>query len=84
VTAGIRPEALVPAADGLPFTVEGIEQLGSQTLLIGALGAHRVRAMMGRRDDIALGERIALAAPGSALHLFDPATGERRGTAQTG
>jgi ABC-type sugar transport system ATPase subunit len=83
VTAGIRPEALVPAAEGLPFTVEGIEQLGSQTLLIGLLGAHRVRAMMERRDDIALGDQLALAAPMTALHLFDPNTGERHDVARS-
>lgn len=82
MTAGIRPEALVPSAEGLPFAVEGIEQLGSQTLLIGSLGSHRVRAMMQRRNDIALGDRIALAAPISALHLFDPDTGEKRDLAR--
>ena len=81
VTVGFRPEALEQAGGGAgvtaPFRVQGIEQLGSQTLLIGTLGRHRVRALMGRRDDIALGETIPLTTPPAALHLFDPETGDR-------
>jgi sn-glycerol 3-phosphate transport system ATP-binding protein/multiple sugar transport system ATP-binding protein len=84
VTAGIRPEALTPAKGGVPFEVQGIEQLGSQTLFIGMMGDHRIRAMTGRRDDIALGDTIELDVDPAAIHLFDRASGERRGAAGEG
>ncbi|GMG82138.1 sn-glycerol-3-phosphate import ATP-binding protein UgpC [Paralimibaculum aggregatum] len=86
VTAGIRPEALapVPAEEGAPLLVNGIEQLGSQTLFIGDLGGHRVRVMTGRRDDIRIDDRIAVAAPQAAIHLFDRDSGERLAAAGEG
>ncbi|MEI4263768.1 ABC transporter ATP-binding protein [Roseovarius sp. D0-M9] len=84
VTAGIRPEALSLTDGGVPFSVQGIEQLGSQTLFIGMMGDHRVRAMTGRRDDIFLGDTITLSVEPSAIHLFDRESGERRGAAGEG
>ncbi len=83
VTAGIRPEALTPGESGLPLTVRGIEQLGSQTLFIGELGGHRVRAMTERRDDVARGDTITVGAKAAAIHLFDRNSGERIRTAET-
>ena len=80
VIAGIRPEALEPSGDGAPFAIEGVEQLGSQTLFIGTLGPNRVRILTGRRDDLAAGETISIAAPPTAVHLFDPQTSERLGS----
>ena len=77
VIAGIRPEALHPSGDGAPFSVEGVEQLGSQTLVIGTLGDQRMRILTGRRDDLAVGERIFVTASRAMIHLFDPHTGER-------
>ena len=79
VTVGFRPEALEQAGttDGAPFVVQGVEQLGSQTLFIGRFGRHRVRALMARRDDIAVGQTIGLTAPPAAIHLFDHETGDR-------
>jgi multiple sugar transport system ATP-binding protein len=76
-TFGIRPEAIVPAEGGLPFAVTGIEQLGSQTLFIGEMAGQRLRVMTGRRDDVALGDKIAVAIPETAMHLFDRESGER-------
>ena len=77
VIAGIRPEALRPSGDGAPFSVEGVEQLGSQTLVIGTLGEQRMRILTGRRDDLAVGESIFVTASRAMIHLFDPHTGER-------
>ena len=76
-TFGIRPEAIAPAEGGLPFAVTGIEQLGSQTLFIGEMAGQRLRVMTGRRDDVALGDKIAVAIPETAMHLFDRESGER-------
>lgn len=77
VIAGIRPEALHPSGDGAPFSIEGVEQLGSQTLVIGTLGDQRMRILTGRRDDLAVGESIFVTASRAMIHLFDPHTGER-------
>ena len=77
VIAGIRPEALRPSGDGAPFSVEGVEQLGSQTLFIGTLGGRRMRILTDRRDDLAVGESIFVKASAAMIHLFDPHTGER-------
>lgn len=77
VTVGMRPEAIAPAEEGLPFTIRGIEQLGSQTLFIGELAKRRLRVMTGRRDGVALGSSMRIAVPEAALHLFDSENGER-------
>ena len=73
----MRPEAIVPAEEGLPFTIRSIEQLGSQTLFIGELAGHRLRIMTGRRDGVVLGSDIKIAVPEAAIHLFDRESGER-------
>ena len=80
VIAGIRPEALAPSDEGAPFVIQGVEQLGSQTLFIGTLGPHRIRVLAGRRDDLAAGATIPVAAAPSAIHLFDPTTNQRMGS----
>ncbi|EYR80238.1 MULTISPECIES: ABC transporter ATP-binding protein [unclassified Shinella] len=80
VTVGMRPEAIVPAGEGLPFTIRGIEQLGSQTLFIGELAGRRLRVMTGRRDDVALGSSMRIIVPEAAIHLFDRESGERLST----
>ena len=77
VIAGIRPEALQPCGAGAPFSVEGVEQLGSQTLFIGTLGDQRMRILTARRDDLAVGERLFVTVPAAMIHLFDPHTGDR-------
>ena len=80
VIAGIRPEALEPSDEGAPFVIQGVEQLGSQTLFIGTLGPHRIRVLAGRRDDLVAGATIPVAAAPSAIHLFDPTTNQRMGS----
>ena len=77
VIAGIRPEALQPSGAGAPFSIEGVEQLGSQTLVIGTLGDQRMRILTGRRDDLAVGESLFVTVSAAMIHLFDPHTGDR-------
>ena len=79
VIAGIRPEALEPSGEGAPFVIQGVEQLGSQTLFIGTLGDQRIRVLTGRRDDLAVGETALVGASPAMIHLFDPETSERLG-----
>ena len=77
VVAGIRPEALQPSSAGAPFSIEGVEQLGSQTLVIGTLGDQRMRILTGRRDDLTVGESLFVTVSAAMIHLFDPHTGDR-------
>ena len=77
VTLGVRPEAIVLADEGLPFTISGIEQLGSQTLFIGDLAGRRMRVMTVRRDDIRVGSSMNITVPEAAIHLFNRENGER-------
>ncbi|WP_067222963.1 ABC transporter ATP-binding protein [Stappia indica] len=80
VIAGLRPEAMYVAPQGLPFAVRAVEQLGSQTLLIGTIGEVSLRVMEGRRDDIRAGNTVAVSADPSAIHLFDRETEQRLAT----
>jgi multiple sugar transport system ATP-binding protein len=65
LTLGIRPEALRPAAHGLPAVAEHVEYLGEAALLHARLGDAPVVMRV---------EPSLRAAPGEALHLaFDPA-----------
>ncbi|MHC5656148.1 ABC transporter ATP-binding protein [Stappia sp.] len=77
VIAGVRPEALRVADQGLPFVVRAVEQLGSQTLLIGRVGDLQLRVMEERRDDIRAGDTVAVSGDVAAIHLFDRETEQR-------
>lgn len=74
VIAGLRPEALFVAQEGIPFAVRAVEQLGSQTLLIGRIGEHQLRVMEDRRDDIRAGDTVNVSADPAGIHLFDKET----------
>ena len=66
-TYGIRPEhlRLVEEGQGLPFKVTVVEPTGSETHVLGRLGAHQMLGVFR--------ERVS-ATPGSTLHLLpDPA-----------
>ncbi len=77
VTAGIRPEDLVPDHAGpLSMDVEIIEELGAHRLLHGAMGSERVTVHVANTVDVPLGP-LSLAMKADALSLFDPATGAR-------
>jgi multiple sugar transport system ATP-binding protein len=78
VLLGFRPEdvALVPPGSGPQATVQAVELLGAETILSATLDGGGEIALRAPRDLIATpGERIGLAVPPHALHLFDPQTG---------
>jgi sn-glycerol 3-phosphate transport system ATP-binding protein len=77
-TAGIRPEDFVAGAargDELGFVLvaESTEYVGGATIVMGTLspGGKRVQARLAGLVMPGEGERIALALPRRALHLFD-------------
>jgi ABC-type sugar transport system ATPase subunit len=82
VTAGIRAEALHPAADGsgdarLQLVVEVVEPLGSDVFVHGTSGDEPVVARLPGGTRVDVGERLDLAVDRDRVHRFDTASGER-------
>jgi sn-glycerol 3-phosphate transport system ATP-binding protein len=80
VALGIRPEHLLPAADGpLEFTIEMAEPLGADTLLHGHFGEARelVTVRQGGHVLAKPGDKRRFRADPGHLHLFDSQTGKR-------
>ncbi|MDI1283275.1 MAG: sn-glycerol-3-phosphate import ATP-binding protein UgpC [Reyranella sp.] len=80
VALGIRPEHLLPAADGpLEFTIELAEPLGADTLLHGHFGDARelVTVRQGGHVLAKPGDKRRFRADPGHLHLFDSQTGKR-------
>jgi multiple sugar transport system ATP-binding protein len=82
VTVGVRPEALELGADGVPATVDAIEELGSDAYIFCSAeltdGPTRLTARVEARRAPARGDRVHLRpSPEHDPHLFDAATGER-------
>ncbi|MFO1080189.1 MAG: sn-glycerol-3-phosphate import ATP-binding protein UgpC [Reyranellaceae bacterium] len=80
VALGIRPEHLLPDADGpLELEIEMAEPLGADTLLHGRFGAARelVTVRQGGHVLAQPGERRRFRADPAHLHLFDSQTGQR-------
>jgi ABC-type sugar transport system ATPase subunit len=90
VTVGVRPEHLVAADE--PAAAEGRLHLACRAELAEHLGSHvqlharldpaggpeqRVVARLGASHRTETGNVTRLAAPASAVHLFDPSTGRR-------
>ncbi|MBS0519266.1 MAG: sn-glycerol-3-phosphate import ATP-binding protein UgpC [Proteobacteria bacterium] len=80
VAVGIRPEHLLPAADGLlEFEIELAEPLGADTLLHGRFGTARELVTVRQSGHVLAnpGERRRFTADPARLHVFDSQTGHR-------
>ncbi|TNM66358.1 sn-glycerol-3-phosphate import ATP-binding protein UgpC [Aliirhizobium smilacinae] len=77
VTVGLRAEDLrvVSGDEGMPFTVEYVEELGSQRLAHGVVGDQAVTIALSGEAEITDGMRITI--DPSKLHFFDAETGKR-------
>ncbi|MNR74539.1 sn-glycerol-3-phosphate import ATP-binding protein UgpC [compost metagenome] len=77
VTVGLRAEDLrvVSGDEGMPFTVEYVEELGSQRLAHGLVGDQAVTIALSGEAEITDGMRITI--DPSKLHFFDAETGKR-------
>ena len=77
VVLGVRPEHLLPAAEGLQARVDVVEPVGSEAFLhLESAG----RALVSRLPPQALpapGAEVHLRADPEHLHFFDPASGAR-------
>ncbi len=78
VTLGIRPEHLKLDPAGMLVTVDLVEPLGSETVLIGRLedGTMMSVKVAGAAPP---GEGVRVSIPGNQVHLFDAQTGLRLG-----
>ena len=84
VTLGVRPEDLDIAEQGLPVTVEVVEELGADAYVYGSMdGAEPTDKPIVVRVDGRVppekGTRIHLMPKADHVHYFDPTTGERLG-----
>ncbi|KAA2235013.1 sn-glycerol-3-phosphate import ATP-binding protein UgpC [Salinarimonas soli] len=86
VEVGLRPEDLhvTEGPEGLPFTVDFVEELGATQLFHGRTGEAElvIQAPTGRIPADAGALRLAI--DPAAVHLFDPATGRRVGREAVG
>ena len=78
VIAGLRPEALRPAApsDELPIDmkVDVVEVMGSDQYIYGQVGDESLTARLEPHFKVAPGDRLRLRVDTDQLHLFDPET----------
>jgi multiple sugar transport system ATP-binding protein len=84
VFLGIRPEHVSLATDGnghFSGTVFASELLGDCTILIARAGDTMVSAKLSPDVALEIGSPVSLAFEPGRLHLFDAASGERRGEA---
>jgi multiple sugar transport system ATP-binding protein len=80
---GFRPESLELATDGLPATVEVVEEIGADAYVfcVAEVGGETTK-LVARTDWKSAperGERVMLRPRADEAHLFDPETGERIG-----
>lgn len=74
---GIRPEHLSLGETGIGFAVDVVEPTGSETLLIGRIGAQDAVCLSRERLALEPGTSVTLAPSLDAVHLFDAETGLR-------
>jgi len=78
VMIGIRPEAIaLDAADGIPASLDAVEDLGSHRVIYARIGAQRVLVIDRGRRVCCPGDTLRLGFPPDAICCFDAATGER-------
>ena len=77
VILGVRPEHILPAAngEGLMLQVREIEPLGPHQLAIGELAGTRFVAQLPPHLPLAIGRPCPIAVDRARIHLFDPETG---------
>ena len=75
VVAGVRPEHLAVAADGVPAEVVVVEPTGADTQIYCKVGGVDVTAVVRERHEFRPGETIHLKP--QLTYLFDPASGAR-------
>jgi multiple sugar transport system ATP-binding protein len=73
---GLRPESMHLGGD-IPLTIGVVEPTGSETHVLGRLGATEVVGVFRERIAAGPGEEIRISVDPAATHLFDAASGAR-------
>ncbi|TGQ37343.1 sn-glycerol-3-phosphate ABC transporter ATP-binding protein UgpC [Mesorhizobium sp. M00.F.Ca.ET.216.01.1.1] len=80
ISVGLRPEHIQLAESGtLEAEVEVVEPLGLSTQFYVKLAGQQVCVFVMGRSNVRPGDAVRLSADPAALHLFDPASGNRIG-----
>ncbi|MCG6111273.1 MAG: ABC transporter ATP-binding protein [Paracoccus sp.] len=79
--AGLRPEDIALAPQGLPGRVVQLEYFGADSILSVDIGGPHVAVRLQGRPGIGPGAAVHLGWGADALHLFDATTGLRRDAA---
>jgi sn-glycerol 3-phosphate transport system ATP-binding protein len=78
LTIGVRPEHIRIDPAGMPFRIDLVEPLGSETLVHGRLAAKGETSLVirlaGRAPE---GEMLTIGLPPEEMHVFDAETGRR-------
>jgi sn-glycerol 3-phosphate transport system ATP-binding protein len=77
VLLGVRPEHLIPAAEGFPIEVELVEALGADMLIHGRAGKSGVIARLPDGAHPEYGSTLVLGFAPERMHWFDPGSGKR-------
>ena len=79
ITFGIRPENLVLGSEGIPVTVDLVEELGADAFVHGhSINGDRMVIRTDARIQLSQGATIrATVSDNKHIHLFDSTTGER-------
>jgi multiple sugar transport system ATP-binding protein len=81
IVVGLRPEALELAADGIPASVDVVEEIGADAYVFAAAEVAgeptKLVARVEARHAPERGERVNLRPRVDEAHLFDPASGVR-------
>jgi sn-glycerol 3-phosphate transport system ATP-binding protein len=74
--AGIRPEYVELTSDGIPFAIDLVEPLGTETLIHGTLRCGQ-RLTLRRAGPPPSQDELSVRLPADALHFFDAESGAR-------
>jgi multiple sugar transport system ATP-binding protein len=73
---GIRPEDLLLVPEGgMPGTIYGAENHGSEIIAVIDVGGHRLRATVPAKTPTALNQPVQISFMQDKLHAFDPQSG---------
>ena len=78
IVCGVRPDhfALVSSTEAgtIPLTVDRVEQMGAQTLLISKLEGEAVTVLAARNDQVKAGYAVRVTVAPENVHIFDAET----------
>ncbi|AXC50583.1 ABC transporter ATP-binding protein [Paracoccus suum] len=77
VILGVRPSAVRLGREGVPVTVELVENLGDSAIAELAFADGTARARLSDAAVVTEGQHLSMSFAAKDIHLFDPATGAR-------